>query len=131
MADKTTNDNDSQPFATVDDLAARWHTLTAAESSIAQTLLDDASDVIRTTIPGWADASTATLKRVTCAMVKRAMIAADNVGVSQASETVGPFANSWTFSNPGGDLYLTKMEKRSLGVSGQTTSSGLMGGADA
>lgn len=131
MADENTGSGPAQPFASVDDLAARWHSLTDTERTTATTLLADASDVIRTTVPTWAAASPDTLRRVTCAMVKRAMIAADNVGVSKASETVGPFANSWTFSNPGGDLYLTKMEKRSLGVSGQTTSAGLMGGNDA
>lgn len=128
MADENTGSGSAQPFASVDDLAARWHSLTDTERTTATTLLADASDVIRTTVPTWADASQDTLKRVTCAMVKRAMIAANNVGVSQASETVGPFANSWTFSNPGGDLYLTKWEKRSLGMSSQTATSCVIGG---
>lgn len=128
MADENIGSGSAQPFAWVDDLAARWHSLTDSERATAATLLADASDVIRTTVPTWTTASPDTLCRVTCSMVKRAMIAADNVGVSQASETVGPFANSWTYSNPGGDLYLTKWEKRSLGMSSQTATSCVIGG---
>lgn len=123
MADtNTTTPGSTGAFATVDDLAARWHSLSAAESSTATALLEDASDVIRTTAPGWVRASASTLKRIACAMVKRAMVAGDNVGLSQATETTGPFSNSWTFSNPGGDLYLTRSERKALGI-GQATGS--------
>ena len=30
--------------------------------------------------------------------------------------TAGPYTQSWTFANPSGDMYLTKMEKRLLGI---------------
>ena len=110
---------ESGAFATVTDLETRWHSLTGAEQSKAAALLDDASDVIRTTCPAWRKASEATLKRVTCAITKRAMLARDDIaGVSQQTQTAGSFSESTSYSNPAGDLYLTASEKESLGGDG-------------
>lgn len=78
-------------------------------------LLADASDLIRTTCPNWHTAGEGTLRRVTCAAVIRALQSGDMAGVTQSSQTAGPFSQSWSYSNPSGDLYLTKQEKRSLG----------------
>ena len=107
----------SPPFATTSDLEARWRTLTTAEKSQAGALITDASDIIVTTCPRYADASAATLTRITCAMVKRAMVSGDDaeLGVSSSQQTAGPFNQSFQFANPLGDLYLTKAEKRQLG----------------
>jgi hypothetical protein len=52
-------------------------------------------------------------------MVKRAMQQLSSgtpEGVTQSSESTGPFANSYTWSNPDGNIYLTKEELRDLGV---------------
>lgn len=59
------------------------------------------------------------LKMVCCDMVIRAMsaTAADAFGVSQTSMTAGPYTQSFSYSNPSGDMYLTKLEKRLLGIS--------------
>lgn len=58
------------------------------------------------------------LKVVSCNMVIRAMsAAADTFGVSQTSMTAGPYTQSWSYSNPSGDMYLTKMERNMLGIS--------------
>lgn len=65
--------DDEKPFAQVGDLEARWHALTGDERTRAETLLQDASDLIRTTCPQWANAKPATLKRIACMAVKRAM----------------------------------------------------------
>lgn len=101
-------------FASSDDLKDRWPDL--SDTKLAETLLSDASQLIRDTCPGWAHASDATLKAITCAMVKRAMIAgSDNAGLSSTQETTGPFSQTWNFSNPTGDLYLTRTEKQRLG----------------
>ena len=70
MADDTT-----EAFATAADLAARWRPLTDAEQARATVLLADATDMIKTESPRWDEASEATLRRVTVAVVKRAMIA--------------------------------------------------------
>lgn len=107
-------DGKETPFASSDDLKARWPDLSNTE--VAETLLSDASQLIRDTCPGWAHASDATLKAIVCAMVKRAMIAgSDNAGLSSTQETTGPFSQTWNFSNPTGDLYLTRAEKQRLG----------------
>ncbi|MCI1984077.1 MAG: phage Gp19/Gp15/Gp42 family protein [Bifidobacteriaceae bacterium] len=105
-------------FAQVSDLADRWHALTDAETTKAKVLLEDASQKLRDDYPdAVAAASPMTLKRIVCAMVKRAMTVGDDMaGISQHSETDGPFNASFTYSNPDGDLYLTKSEKKSLGV---------------
>lgn len=107
-------DEKEAPFASSDDLKARWPDL--SDTEVAETLLSDASQLIRDTCPGWAQASEATLKAIACAMVKRAIIAgSDNAGLSSTQETTGPFSQTWNFSNPTGDLYLTRTEKQRLG----------------
>ena len=120
MADDTGDSLQVVPFATVDDLAARWRVLSDAETAQATVLLDDASDLIRTTCRAYAGVSLSTLKRITCAIVKRAMNAGEDVaGVSQHTETAGSYSESYSYSNPAGDLYLTKTEKVSLGLQRQ------------
>lgn len=105
-----------EPFATVDDLEARWRVLTETERARAEILLADASDKIRVTCPRWAAASAATLRRITCEMVRRAMSVADDmIGVTNASQSAIGFSESKTFSNPMGDLRLWPSEIRELG----------------
>lgn len=107
------------PFASVDDLASRWHAFTSEERPRVEAVLDDASDVIMTYCPLWAEASPATLRRITCAIAKRALLGADTAGVSQSTQTAGPYTESFSYSNPAGDLYLTKAEKQALGCGRQ------------
>lgn len=108
-------------YATISDIEARWRPLDEAEEARASALLDDAA-VIIDDLAG-IDESTvdeqtaAKAKIVSCDMVIRAMsMSQDAYGVSQASMTAGPYTQSWTYSSPSGDLYLTKMEKRLLGI---------------
>lgn len=106
-------------YATVSDIEARWHTLTPSESAKAATLLDDAAAILDTlAVFDSSDPDVAAnLKIVSCNMVIRAMSSsADTFGMSQGSMTAGPYTQSWTFANPSGDMYLTKMEKRLLGI---------------
>lgn len=107
-----------ETYATPDDLANVWHSLTIEEEKRAQHLLDDASQIMRDEVPAM-NASTAT-KRIVCVnMVKRAMMSPQAEGVTQLSETTGPFANSFTFANPTGSLYLTRDERRRLKGTGR------------
>ena len=106
---------DTDAFAVVDDVAARWRELSESEQTRCMALLADASDLIRTTCPSWQAAGQDTLRRVCCAVVIRAMQSGDMQGVTQTSQSAGPFTQSWSYSDPAGDLYLTKAEKRSLG----------------
>lgn len=109
----------SMPAVTVADLEARWHTLTDTEKTMASSLIGDAINYIKQICPNYDDIPTDTIKRIVCAMVKRAMLSRDSSGISQQSETVGSFSASYTWSNPTGDLYLTREERRQLGLGAQ------------
>ena len=109
----------SLPAATVADLEARWHTLTDTEKSVASTLIGDAVAYLKRITPNYDAIPTDTIKSIVCAMVKRAMLSRDSSGISQQSETVGSFSASYTWSNPTGDLYLTREERRQLGLGAQ------------
>lgn len=107
-------------FAQVSDIEARWRDLSTAEETRAGTLIDDASAILTQLVDVDAtDTQQAQLlKQVCCSMVIRAMSAteADTFGVSSASTTAGPYTQQLTYSNPSGDMYLTKLEKRLLGI---------------
>ena len=108
----------AEPFATYEDVQARWRTLTSDEETVANTLAVDASDMIRTRWPdvdaritsGALDADSA--KRVVANMVKRAMIVGDNVGLESRSQTAGPFGVSDKYANPNANLYFTADDLR-------------------
>lgn len=104
------------PFATSDDVANRWRPLTPAEATVADTLVLDASSLIRARFPG-IDSQAASgqldpnvLTMVCAGMVKRALIAPAE-GVSQSSETVGPYSQSQTFANPMRNVFLTAADE--------------------
>lgn len=108
-------------FALVSDIEARWRDLSTAEESRASVLIDDASAMLENlvTVDPSDEKQASLLKTVCCSMVIRAMSATeyDAFGVANTSMTAGSYTQSWTYSNPTGDLYLTKMEKRLLGIS--------------
>lgn len=121
-------------YATVTQLQAGWRSLTSAESAVATELLARASRKCRADVPDLDDriadgiVEPGLAADVVCDMVRRAMaVAADLTGVSQVSETVGPFSQSVSYQNPGGDLYLTKAERRQLSGSRRAFSIGLVG----
>lgn len=102
-------------FATPNDVANRWRPLTSDETNIAYTLVEDASALIRARFPG-IDAQVtsggldaAIPRMVVAGMVKRALIAPDD-GVSQESQTTGPYSRSQSFANPLGNVFLTAAE---------------------
>lgn len=107
-------------FADVSDLESRWRDLSAGEEARAAVLLDDASAMLETLVE--VDASdeqqAAMLKIVCCNMVQRAMASTENdlFGVSQQSMAAVGFSQSYSYANPSGDMYLTKYEKRLLGI---------------
>lgn len=67
---------------------------------------------------------------VVCAMVARTVPAQGMEGVTSLQTSVGPFQDSVRLANPGGDLYLTKGERLSLGISSQRAFSVSMVGDD-
>lgn len=107
-------------YAEVSDIEARWRDLSASEEAIAAVLLDDASAALSKLVDVDAhDTEQADiLKFVCCSMVIRKMSATetDTYGVSSMSMTAGPYTQQMAYSNPTGDWYLTKFERRLLGV---------------
>lgn len=117
-------------FATVSDLEARWRPLSPAEETRATVLLGDAAARIRAAVPDVDDRiDDGTLDPdlpliVSVEMVKRAMLApVDQAPAGQVQQTAGPFSQSISYTNPTGDLYLTKAERRLLGGGVQRASS--------
>lgn len=104
-------------YATVADLEARWRTLTTEERSRAEVLLEDAAVRLDATCPPSeppTEQELAARKIVSCEMVKRAMSSpggVDGVGVTSIQQGAGPYQETRQFSNPTGDLYLTKADK--------------------
>ena len=107
-------------YATVSDIESRWRALNETEQTRASVLIDDASAMLTALVNVDSDdqEQAQLLKQVCCAIVIRAMSAteADAFGASQMSMTAGPYSQSWSYSNPTGDMYLTKLEKRLLGI---------------
>lgn len=109
-------------FATSEDLAARWKPLTDAEAAKAEVLLKDAAVFLSALVEvdSTDEGQLAKLRIVSCSMVQRAMVAAQNdtFGVSEERVTADIYSQSLTFANPSGDMYLTAAEKRLLGITG-------------
>lgn len=104
-------------FATYGDIEKRWHALTEPERETANTLLEDATQIIMDTCPRWSQTSERTRRAIACAMVIRKMLVDDDhLGVTNTQQTAGSFSESFTYSNPMGDLYLTRTEKTRLGI---------------
>lgn len=107
-------------FAGVSDIEARWRKLSASEEATAAVLLDDASAALSklVDVDSHDTEQADILKFVCCSMVIRKMSATktDTYGVSSMSMTAGPYTQQMAYSNPTGDWYLTKFERRLLGV---------------
>ena len=118
------------PFAEVTDLSKGWRALTTQEAARAADLLEKASRQVRAERPSVDDRIAAgtldpdLVGDVVCDMVRRAIIVpVDQQPVTQFSEGTGPFSQSITYSNPDGNLYLSKNERRRLGLIRQRASS--------
>lgn len=110
-------------YATVTDVQ-EWlgRTLDQAEATRCTTLLDGAAVVI----DGYArGADTNTKKYVSCQMVIRILddgsgTAGVPIGATQGSMSALGYSQSWTMGGgSSGELYLSKTEKRLLGVGNQ------------
>lgn len=106
------------PFATVEDYEARYGGVD--DEARVSALLQDATNIIASQ-PGFAmregdDTWLGVLESVTCAMVHRSMMSGAYAGLSNVSQGAGGYTASVAVYNPGGDLYLTRNEKRALGI---------------
>lgn len=107
-------------FATVEDLEARWRDLSEDEQAQAEVLLEDAALYLQALVEVDAEDETqaGVLKAVSCNMVRRAMTsgASGAYGITGATATMGPFSQHIDYSNPTGDLYVTRAERALLGI---------------
>jgi hypothetical protein len=110
------------PFATLEDLTARYGWLDESQQARAPQLLLDAtalimqaaaSNGIDLSSPG--DALAQSLVAVTCSVVMRALTA-PSPGAKSYQQTAGPYSEMLSFEAPGGDLYLTSSERKRLGI---------------
>jgi len=110
------------PYATLTDLRAHWAALPVDREAEATQKLVEASTEIRALYPD-IDGRIAMAKLdpdiprlVVCRMVKRSMDAPDNqiAGVGQIQNTAGPFGQTFSFTNPDGNVYLSKSDKALL-----------------
>ena len=105
-------------YATIDDVQARLtQTLSEDERDVCEAQLDDAALIIDTYAP---TAGLDAKKLVSIRMVLRLIEANDQgvpVGATQGSQSALGYSQSWTISNgANGELYMTKLEKRLLGL---------------
>ena len=115
------------PFATLEELKARWPDFPVGGDAHAEVLLEDASQYILDVLPAAANASPSTRRRVVCAVVRRSM-ATGAEGLESSQFTSGPFSMSSKPTNPHGDFYLTKQEKKALGFGRQSAFGVRVGG---
>ncbi len=108
-------------YATAEDVQSRCRrTLSESELTICETLLTDAAVIIDSYN---ASASEDVKKVVSCNMVIRVMGDADStqfpIGSTQGSMSALGYSQSFTIgSGSSGELYLTKLDKRLLGIVG-------------
>ena len=106
-------------YADVTDVEVRLQrTLSETEQACASQLLDGASAMLDKLVKlDGSDEQLELLQFVCSSMVARAMPSDMSFyGASQMSITAGAYTQQGTYSAPVGDLYLTKTEKRILGV---------------
>lgn len=106
-------------YATAGDVQRRMvKPLSDDQIDVCAALLDDAGVLIDAIAPNASDEAKAT---VSCSMVIRAMGSQGDLtvptGATQGSASALGYSQSWTFGNGAtGELYLSRTEKRLLGV---------------
>ena len=106
-------------YATIEDVQARMtRTLSEDERAVCANLLDDAVAIINAYNE---DAYEENKKIVSCRMVARAIGDGTDAGIpmgaTQGSMSALGYSQSWTIgSGAVGELYLSKLEKKLLGV---------------
>lgn len=106
-------------YATAEDVQRRMvKPLSDDQMNVCAALLDDAGVLIDAIAPNASDEAKAT---VSCSMVIRAMGSQGDLtvptGATQGSASALGYSQSWTFGNGAtGELYLSRTEKRLLGV---------------
>ena len=109
----------ADPFATAEQLAARWHALSNEDALKADVLLADAAFWLKVWFREYGDLEVLAqsdellaqgLEILSCSMVKRALIGGDNEGQASQYQMYGPFSQQVSYKNPEGNLYLSAKE---------------------
>lgn len=118
-------------FATVEDYEARQGALTEADRARCEALLEDASAAMRSRFRAFHDVGYAegvnpsfddNAKAVCVSIVSRSLgVPAALAGVTQYSQTTGPYSASATYANPTGEVYIGKTDLKKLGLIGTRT----------
>lgn len=108
------------PFATLPELKERWPQMPDGIGAEAGIALLDASQFILDVAPTAAEKSPTARRRIVCAVVKRSMQAPEALtGMESVQQGAGPYQQTSRPVNPHGDFYLTRLEKKALGVGKQ------------
>ena len=110
-------------YANIEDIQKRiTRELSEEEKKVCEALLDDAAVII----DAYNDRADAEAKKVvSCRLVVRAIGDGSEsdipIGATQGSQSALGYSQSWTISGSGsvGELYLGRLEKKLLGLSGQ------------
>ena len=113
-------------WATVSDYQARYGVV--VDTATLQECLDDATSQINASLDAAGidytapSADYARRLMMVCRQMAHRAYGNDGsdiapFGVSQTSQTAGPYTQSFSFSNPYGDLFMTASEKKMLGLS--------------
>lgn len=113
---------ETSPYSTIQEFKAHWPSMPETLATEATQKLLEASIEVRAEYPDIeARLSAGTLDRevvrlVVNRMAKRALStpAEDYAGVQSATAQAGPLAQTFTFANPDGSVYMTKKDHRLL-----------------
>lgn len=112
-----------EAVAKIEDLEARFRTLDEHEKERATALLSDASAILHSEFARLGreidpddEVQAMNLTRVCCSMVRRVMASRSDADLKSTMLTAGAYSEQLTFANPTGDMYITKNERRSLGL---------------
>ena len=117
----------AETFAAYEDVVARYGEI--ADKARVQARLEDATLYLKGEIPcgyepGEDPDYDARLKTVCAEMVGAALSSpADMAGVSSYSLGANGYSENYTYANSTGSLYLTKQQRRLLGIDGYAISS--------
>lgn len=109
-------------YATLANLRSHWAALPEIREEEATQKLFEASVEVRALYPdvdrrlATEELDSSVPELVVCRMVKRAMDAPENqvAGVGQIQNSAGPFGQTLSFTNPDGNVYLSKSDKALL-----------------
>lgn len=106
-----------EPYATIDEFRTICDISDSDVDKASQLLVDATAMLIKRGFTAQDEVDSALLRSVCIAMVQRAMPpkgAATVPGVSQFTQSAGPYSETFTISNPAGKLYISRDELKTL-----------------